>query len=298
MSDSLIIQGRELSESHIEEIQKLLKSHPDWSRWKLSRYLSEKWDWRNARGQIKDMACRTMLLKLEQRGYIKLPERRCVSPNPMSKKSSSINPIPHDTGLIEENLVNLQPLSILPIHLNQHCHFRPLFNFFLFKYHYLSYRGSVGENLQYLVLDRFSRPVSCVLFGSAAWKVSCRDKFIGWDAQTQSRNVNLTTNNMRFLILPWVRVKNLASHILSRICHQIRKDWEDKYGHEIYLVETYIEKARFVGTCYKAANWLYLGETTGRSRNDRYTKLQVPIKDVYVYPLIKDFRYHLKIKNV
>lgn len=299
LSESLIIQGRLISEADIKEIQTLLRFHPDWSRWKLSRHLSEKWDWRNGRGQLKDMACRALLLKLEQRGHIKLPERRCVSPNPMSKskKSYTITPVLHDTQPIEGSLANLQPLSILPLHLRQYCHYRSLFDFFLFKYHYLGYRGSVGENLQYLVLDRFSRPISCVLFGSAAWKVSCRDEFIGWDVQTRRRNVNFITNNMRFLILPWVRVKNLASHILGGICHQIGKDWDEKYGHGIYLVETYVEKTRFVGTCYKAANWLHLGETTGRSRNDRYSKLQVPVKDVYVYPLMKDFRHHLNFES-
>lgn len=296
MKNQLIIQGRIVNESDIEEVRDLINSHPEYSRWKLSQILSEKWDWRNGVGQLKDMACRSFLLKLEQQGYVQLPERRRASPNRMSKKDRVPVPIHHSTQPIVDDLKLLQPLSILPLH--QHRHFQPLFDYFLFKYHYLSYRGCVGQNLQYLVLDRLDRPVACVLFGSSAWKVSCRDEFIGWDAPTRKLNINLTTNNMRYLILPWVRVKCLASHILSRICRQIARDWENKYGHEVYLLETYVEVDRFSGTCYKAANWIHVGQTAGRSRNDRYKQLQVPVKDVYVYPLVKKYRQYLHAFDV
>lgn len=293
----LVIQGRVVSELDISEVRDLLESHPDWSRWKLSRYLSEKWNWRNGRGQLKDMACRSFLLKLEQRGYIKLPQRRCASPNPMSNKSRLIAPVLHGAQTIESGLKNLQPLSILPLHYPANRHYQALFNFFLFKYHYLSYRGCVGENLQYLVLDRFARPLCCFLFGSSAWKVSSRDDFIGWDAQSRRQNVNLITNNMRFLILPWVEVKYLASHILSRVCRRVGDDWQEKYGHGVYLLETFVEKERFNGISYKAANWRLVGQTRGRSRNDRNGDLRVPVKDIYVYPLVKNFRRHLTATN-
>ncbi len=294
MKDELIIQGRVVLESNIEEVRALLVSHPAWSRWKLSRYLSEKWNWRNARGQLKDMACRSFLLKLEQRGYIKLPQRRCASPNPMSNKSRLIAPVLHSTQAIESGLKSLQPLSVLPLHHPDNRHYQSLFNFFLFKYHYLSYRGCVGENLQYVVLDRFGRPLCCLLFGSSAWKVSGRDDFIGWDMQTRCQNVNRITNNMRFLILPWVRVKYLASHILSQVCRRVGDDWQEKYGHAVYLLETFVEKDRFGGISYKAANWRFVGQTKGRSRNDRNGDPRVPVKDIYVYPLVKNFRRYLK----
>lgn len=296
MENQLIIQGRSVSNSDIEEVRTLIGSHPELSRWKLSRILSEKWDWRNDKGDLKDMACRSFLLKLEKRGYIRLPERRCVSPNRMSKSDRSPAPVLHSTELIECDLKLLQPLSVLPLH--RHRHFQPLFDYLLFKYHYLSYRGCVGENLQYLVLDRLNRPVACILFGSSAWQVSCRDEFIGWDTRTRKLNVNLITNNMRYLILPWVRVKHLASHILGLVCRRICGDWEDKYGHGVYLLETYVEKDRFQGTCYKAANWIHVGETTGRSRNDRYKSLCVPVKEVYLYPLVKRYHRHLHCCNV
>ena len=215
--------------------------------------------------------------------------------------------------LWEIKLKELRPLEIISISKALHLHshpgsssspsysysysYQPLFDFLLFKYHYLSYKGSVGENLKYLVFDRFNRPLCCLLFGSSAWKVSCRDEFIGWDASTRQRNVNYISNNMRFLILPWVRVYNLAIHILAQICRRIRLDWGKKYGHEIYLLETFVERDRFLGTSYKTANWICVGQTAGRSRNDRYMSLKVPVKDVYVYPLMKDFRHHLNFES-
>ncbi|MCP4021726.1 MAG: DUF4338 domain-containing protein [Desulfobacteraceae bacterium] len=291
MSDqlNLIVQGRHVNLEEINEIVSLLESHPSWSRWKLSRYLSEKWDWRNCSGQLKDMACRSYLLKLEKLGYIKLPERRCVSPNRMVKRV--IEPMLHSTALIECRLKDLEPVEI--INVSHKSDYQGLFDFLLFKYHYLSFKGSVGENLKYLVLDGENRPLGCLLFGSSAWKVATRDDFIGWDGATRQNNINRITNNMRFLILPWVRVPNLATHILGRVCRRINKDWQEKYGHEVYLLETFVERGRFLGTCYKAGNWICVGQTMGRSRNDRYKNLQVPVKDIYLFPLVKNFREKL-----
>ncbi len=287
------VQGRLITRKEIDEIKNLIAEHPNWSRWRLSINLSQIWDWKNSRGQLKDMACRSLLLKLDQLGYIKLPARRRQSPNRMRTKV--IQPVLHSTAPIECDLKELRPLEIISISKASHSSYQPLFDFLLFKYHYLSYKGAVGENLKYLVFDRFNRPLCCLLFGSSAWKVSCRDEFIGWDASTRQRNVNYITNNMRFLILPWVRVYNLASHILARICGRIALDWGKKYGHEIYLLETFVERDRFLGTSYKTANWICVGQTAGRSRNDRYMSLKVPVKDVYVFPLVRNFRKHLTI---
>ena len=279
------VQGRFLTRKEIDEIKALIAEYPDWSRWRLSIHLSRIWDWRNSRGQLKDMACRSLLLKL--------PARRRQSPNRMRTKV--IQPVLHSTAPIECDLKELRPLEIISLSKASHSSYQPLFDFLLFKYHYLSYKGSVGENLKYLVFDRFNRPLCCLLFGSSAWKVSCRDEFIGWDTSIRQRNINYITNNMRFLILPWVRVYNLASHILGRICGRIGLDWGKKYGHEIYLLETFVERDRFLGTSYKTANWICVGQTAGRSRNDRYMSLKVPVKDVYVYPLVRNFRKHLTI---
>lgn len=278
-----------MSPQDLTAIISLIAEHPDWSRWRLSKHLSEEWDWRNAGGQLKDMACRSLLLKLEQSGHIKLPPRRRVSPNRMNKKV--IQPVLHSKDLIECELKALRPLEI--INISQNSDYKSLFDFFLFKYHYLSYKGSVGENLKYLILDHYNRPLGCVLFGSSAWKIESRDHYIGWNQEVRQRNVNLITNNMRFLILPWIRVKHLASHILSLVCRRIVSDWQIKYGHAVYLLETFVDREKFKGTCYRAANWVHVGETKGRSRNDRYAKIKVPRKDVYLFPLIKNFRRYL-----
>lgn len=293
MQDQLIIQGRILYPQDITEIVSLIAEYPNWSRWKLSNHLSEKWDWRNARGQLKDMACRSLLLKLEQLGHIKLPPRRRKSPNRMNKKV--IQPVLHSKNPIECELKALRPLEI--INISQNSDYKSTFDFFLFKYHYLSYKGSVGENLKYLIMDRFNRTLACVLFGSSAWKIESRDDYIGWDKEIRECNINLITNNMRFLILPWIRVKHLASHILAEVSRRISSDWRNKYGHPVYLLETFVEREKFKGTCYKAANWIHVGETKGRSRNDRYSKIKVPLKDVYLLPLIKNFRDYLTQHN-
>lgn len=158
------------------------------------------------------------------------------------------------------------------------------------QYHYLSFDVTVGENIKYMVYSRQGQLLACLLFGSSAWTCAPRDQFIGWDNPTRKANLIYTTNNTRFLILPWVKIPHLASHILGLICHFIVLDWQKKYGHPVHLLETFVEKDRFKGTCYKAANWTYVGETTGRSRNDRYNQLRVPVKDIYLHPLGKDFR--------
>jgi hypothetical protein len=195
------------------------------------------------------MACRSLLLKLDQLGYIKLPARRRKSPNRMRTKV--VQPVLHSTDPVECDLKELRPLEIISISKGSHSSYQPLFDFLLFKYHYLSYKGSIGENLKYLVFDRFNRPLCCLLFGSSAWKVSCRDEFIGWNASTRQRNVNYITNNMRFLILPWIRVYNLASHILARICRRIRLDWGKKYGFTVTDKE---ELQRFIDY-FKDKTW-------------------------------------------
>ncbi len=290
MENQLIVQGRNLSLQDIDFLSQLIKQNPSWSRRRLSIELCQLWSWRNANGQIKDMAARAMMLKLDKLGYIKLPPRRQTPSNRMLTKR--VESVAHQRTDIECDLKKIQPLQLVVT--RKHRQHEPLFTCLLSQYHYLGYRGIVGENMKYLIFDRHQRPLACVLFGSAAWSVQCRDNYIGWDTNTRKRNLNLTTNNMRFLILPWVRVTNLASHILALICRRLSADWIDHYGHCLYLIETFVDKNRFRGTCYKAANWVHVGQTKGRSRNDRYARLQVPIKDVYLLPLVKEFKQKLK----
>ena len=281
----MVIQGRSVSEEDIAQIQELMRSNPNWHRTQLSRGLCQEWGWVNHRGQVKDMACRALLLKLEALGYLTLPKRQSACPN--AYRNRVIQDVFHETTPIEGFLKDLMPLSIEVVRGKGSL---SLFAFLLSRYHYLGYRGSVGENIKYLVFDCRGRPLSCVLFGSAAWKVGCRDRYIGWDGVQRPKRLHLMTNNMRFLVLPWVRVPHLASHVLSRIVRRIGDDWKRIYGHDVVLLETFVDVSRFRGTCYRAANWRYVGRTKGRSRNDRYATIRVPQKDVYLYPLRSGFR--------
>jgi len=285
MNKAMIIQGRETTPEDIEFIREMIKANPSWGRSRLSKELALLWNWRALSGQLKDMACRSFLLKLERRGYISLPAPRWSCQKAGGK--APIPFVPHQTTPIAGKLNRLLPLRIEIV---KEKYLLGLFKCLLSSYHYLGFTGTVGENLKYLIFDEKDNPVACLLFGSAAWKTLARDNFIGWDEVMRKANLHLVTNNMRFLILPWVKVPHLASHILGKVVRRISSDWINRYSHPIYMLETFVEKERFRGTCYQAANWIYVGESKGRSRNDRYSTLKVPIKDIYLYPLSKRFR--------
>jgi hypothetical protein len=275
MSKVLNIQGRELSEEDVEFVRSLLRAHPQWSRRKLSIALAEGWAWRSANGQLKDMAARSLLVKLEARGWVRLPPRSGTGGRQTPKR---IYPAA-SAAAIEEPLASLQPLEFEVV--------RPgtqeatLFRGYLSAHHYLGYSGPVGQNLAYLVRDGHGREVACVLFGAAAWKAAARDAFIGWTPSQRQERLFYLANNSRFLILPWVRVPHLASHVLGRLMRRLGSDWQGKYQQPLYLVESFVERERFRGTCYQAANWIWVGQTQGRSRQDRDRTLAVPIKDIY-----------------
>ena len=241
------------------------------------------WNWYSPVGQMKDMACRDLLLKLERQGRLVLPHK--AAGDRRGGPRTSIIQVPHDTTAISGGLKKLLPLQAELIEA-QHPSWN-LFKCLLSQYHYLGFKGTVGENMKYLIFDNNKRPLACLLFGSAAWSCAARDDFIGWDKDTRINHLRLITNNTRFLILPWVKIPHLASHILSIIIRRIRGDWQNKYGHDLLLLETFVETDRFRGTCYKATNWRYAGLTKGRSRNDRHTRMKVPVKAVYLYPLAK-----------
>jgi hypothetical protein len=218
-----------------------------------------------------------------------LPARQRKSTN--GYRNRTIPSLSYSTKAVTDSFPSLRPLQITAIH--QNAEELALFRCLLSSHHYLGLRNTVGENKKYLIRDQMGRPLSCMLFGSAAWKTEARDQFIGWDAATRESNLIYLTNNTRFLILPWVKVLHLASHILSQISNRLSSDWVEKYSHPIYLIETFVEPERFRGICYQAANWIYTGQTKGRTRNDRYETIQAPVKDVYVYPLHKRFRQEL-----
>lgn len=285
MEKATVIQGRKITPKDIELIKKLIRDNPSWGRTRLSKELCVLWNHRSADGSLKDMSCRNLLLKLQKQKLLTLPAPKKKANN--DKRNSSVRPVLHSSLPISASLKNLSPIQIKPVEEGGEL---DLFKCFLSLYHYLGFSGTVGENLKYMAYEASGRPLACLLFGSSAWACSPRDSFIGWDRKKREKNLSLTTNNMRFLILPWVSVAHLASHILSKVCRRIKDDWQSKYGHPLYLLETFVERDRFAGTCYKASNWTRVGETKGRSRNDIYNTMKVPVKDIYLYPLVKRFR--------
>ena len=284
-----IVQGRLVRAEDLAQIQGWLAEHPSWHRTRLSRELCALWGWRNEAGRLKDMACRSLLLKLQARGLISLPSRQRPSIN--GRRNRRPLELAHEVAPLHAELEALGPLHLEPIRAGSPD--LGLFQFLLQRYHYLGQRNCVGENLKYLVRARHGPPLACLLFGSAAWKCQARDAFIGWTPQERRNQLRLLANNTRFLILPWVRVRHLASHLLSRVARRLSQDWQDKYGHRIHLLETFVERPRFAGTCYRAAGWSAVGATTGRGRNAPGQAPQGPLKDIYLKPLCADFRRRL-----
>lgn len=273
------IQGRTVTEHDIATIRTLIANNAAWHRTRISRELCEIWDWRNEAGAIKDMAARSLLRKLDAMDLITLPAQMRSSNNQHRYKSDGGEPTYEP---IQAKVAELQPIRMVEVaNSEQSLIFRSL----VAHYHYLGYQGPVGENLQYLVYDCHDRILGCLLFGAAAWKVASRDHYLGWDDAQRRTGLSRIANNMRFLILPEIRVPHLASHILGKISRRIARDWNTKYGHPIELLETFVENNRFQGTCYKAANWVKVGETTGRGRNSRGKEPSVPVKSVWLYPL-------------
>ncbi len=287
MEKEITCQGRSIGSTELSWLRSIVRDHPDWTRHKITKHICEQWDWRTHTGQLKTFAARSLIDKLEQRGYIKLP--------PIQKKSrhSPRLPYPNDFNIPQSQPISgtlgcFTPLSVLIPNSNSyedHC-----VGFYLNRYHYLGFNKTVGKNIKYLVKDRQGRDLACLVFGSAAWKTADRDHFIGWNTKQREINLHLLTNNARFFILPWVRIPHLGSHILGLITRRIKKDWINRYGHPVHLLETFVETPHFKGTCYKAANWRKVGKTKGRSRQDRKHNLSVPIKAIWLYPLTRNFQ--------
>lgn len=287
MNWPLKIQGRFVTEAEVDDVRSFLHNYPSWNRSRLSRELCVLWDWRRPDGQIKDMACRELLRKLETRSLIKLPPRQ----NPGPGRLATIESVEVDRSPISCSLVDIKPVKIVNAR-NNAVH-EKTFNHLVKEYHYLSYNRPVGQNMKYVILGRNERFLGCLLFGAAAWKAEARDLWIGWSADIREQNLGLICNNTRFLILDWVRVPHLASYALGACLRRLPLDWKQRYGSDIAMVETFVDTTRYLGTCYKAANWQKVGQTKGRSRQDRNNKLKVSVKDILVYPLRRDFRRRL-----
>ena len=279
-------RGRAVSSADVAFIRELIATYPEAGRCALSRRLCEAWNWKQLNGAPRDMICRGLLLLLDRAGEIELPAVRFrPSRNPLADRRRP-EPVVPDNRPVCGPLSLLQPLDIQSVRRSPE---EPLFNSLMEQYHYLGYEQPVGEQIKYLV-KADGQTIACVAWSSAPRHLGARDRFIGWDAQTRRRNIGLIAYNTRYLILPWVRVPQLASHLLGRMAKLVPRDWERLYAHPIYLLETFVDRERFAGTCYRAANWRWLGATQGRSRNDRHHEHTVPVKDLYVYPLSRFFR--------
>jgi hypothetical protein len=289
MEVKLCYRGRSVTEADITFIRRLIAAHPGASRRALSKKLCEAWQWRQANGTFCDMVCRGLMLKLDRLGHIELPAVRWINPNPLARRAAERKRPPAmliDTTALSAALSELGPLEFRQV---RHSGEEPLFNSLIERYHYLGYTQPVGEHLKYLVFA-LKRPIACLAWSSAPRHLAPRDRFIGWSATTRQQNIGLIAYNTRFLILPFIKVPHLASHILSSMARVLARDWERIYGHPIYFLETFIDPQRFRGTSYRAANWISLGLTTGRGKDDLTHHPNRPLKEVLGYPLVKRFR--------
>ena len=282
-------RGRIITAADITFIQQFIHANSGLSRRKLSVKLCEVWQWKQANGALRDMVCRSLLLMLDRAGQIQLPAVRQRPHNPLVRRQKP-TPVLIDTTPMEGALKMLQPIQIQQVRRNGD---EALFNSLIEEHHYLGYEQPVGEHLKYIVRGQ-GRPIACLAWSSAVRHLGCRDRFIGWTKEARRRNIRFIAYNTRFLIVPWGQVPHLASHVLGRIAKTISTDWEALYRHPIYLLETFVDTERFRGTCYRAANWLVLGETTGRGKNDQTHRPNRSIKQVLAYPLTGSFRQLLQ----
>jgi len=281
-------RGKNYSTEDISFIKELIASNPQDSRYALSLKLCKAWNWVQPNGVPRDMVCRGLMLQLHRSGHIQLPPRKRPPVNPSGKqKKPEIIRVPEKP--LTASVKSIRPLRFVQV---RRSHLEKMFNSLVDQYHYLGYCRPVGEHLKYIVFAG-EDPIACMAFSSAPRHIKSRDQFIGWSPDVRMKNLSLMAYNTRFLILPWVLVKSLASHILSQMARRISRDWQNQYRHPIYYLETFVDKTLFKGTCYKAANWIYLGDTTGRGKNDQTGKPNRSIKAVWGYPLNKRFREYL-----
>jgi len=284
MDAVLKCRGRIIRESDLPIIRALVEENPTASRRELSRRLCEAWNWVQPNGALCDMVCRGAMLALERAGHIALPPVKWRPPNPLAVRSKPKR-FEIDTASIECSLRDLGPLEFRLVRRTPE---EAIFNGLIEHYHYLHYTQPVGEQLKFMVFAG-DRPVACLAWSSAARHLGPRDRFIGWSREARRRNIRFIAYNSRYLVLPWVRIPCLASHILGRMAQLVPRDWERIYGHAVYYLETFVDPER-KGTCYRAANWIALGWTTGRGKASNSHRPNRPLKQVLGYPLDKHFR--------
>jgi hypothetical protein len=291
MAQLLKYRGREVTAADAAFLQELIVRHPAASRRALSHWACQAWNWVQPNGAPRDMVCRGLMLALHRAGHIVLPAPRRVPPNPLAHRRPQTVPLPAvDATPLCVNLPDLLPLTFRQVRRTVE---ERTFNGLIEAHHYLGYTQPVGEHLKYLVYSRDQRLLACLAWSSAPRHLGPRDRFIGWSAEQRRRNLRLVAYNPRFLLLPWVEVPHLASHILGRMARLLPADWQRVYGHEVVFLETFVDPTRYRGTCYRAANWTVLGQTTGRGKDDLTHQANRTIKQILAYPLCRDFRERL-----
>jgi len=278
--------GRDFSDDELTQIRQLISEESGCNRAELSRLTCQALGWYKADGGLKEMSARVAMLRMQQDGLISLPPPLRARPDPTIHITSRTDPgVP-----IEQPAGALAPLVLQRV---QGKTDSSLWNEYIERYHYLGYKPLPGAQLRYFMRTGNHQPIALLGFGAAAWQTAPRDRYIGWSHKHRCKNLHLIINNARFLILPWVQSKNLASMILAMAAKRLTYDWHAQYNYQPVLLETFVEKPRFKGTCYKAANWQYLGQTKGRGKLGPAGKQSVPIKDLWVYPLDAAFRERL-----
>ena len=280
-----IYRGQRFGGEEIGFIRQFIADRPGLSRWKLSRQLCEAWQWKQANGALRDMVCRGLLLMLDRAGEIQLPPVRRKVRNRLAERERPEPMIP-DNHPVRGPLHSITPLEFVQVRRTQE---EPLFNSLMAQFHYLGYEQPVGEHLKYLV-KAGGQAIACLAWSSAPRHLKLRDRYIGWSDETRERNVHLLAYNTRFLILPWVRVDHLASHILGCMAKRVPQDWQRLYAHPIYWLETFVDTSRFRGTCYRAANWQTIGTTAGRGHRAPTIEQTRPVKQMLGLPLNAKFR--------
>lgn len=293
MEALLKYRGRAVTEADVAFIRDLIADNPAASRKVLSKKLCQAWDWMQPNGALRDMVCRGLMLALHRAGHIELPPVRRVMPNPFIERRRPAE-VSIDTTPLRAALAEIRPIESRQVRRTGE---ERLFNSLIERYHYLQYTQPVGEHLKYLFYA-LGRPIGCMAWSSAPRHLGPRDRFIGWSAEARRKNIRFVAYNTRFLILNWVKVPHLASHILGRMARVLAPDWERVYGHPVYFLETFIDPERFTGASYRSANWIFLGFTRGLGKNAHTKEPNRPIKEVLGYPLRKDFRELLaKVPN-
>jgi hypothetical protein len=281
-------RGKTVTTADVEFIKALIADNPAASRRRLSEKLCEAWGWVQANGALRSMVCRGLMLALSRAGHIELPPVRWINPNPLALRARP-KPVEIDQTPLHASLAALTPLTFRAVRRTPE---ESVFGGLMEAHHYLGYTQPVGEHLKYMVYAG-ERPVACLAWSSAPRHLAPRDLYLGWSAASRKRNIRFVAYNTRFLILPWVHVEHLASHLLSRMVRMLPGEWQRVYDHPVYFAETFVDTDRFKGTCYRAANWVFLGHTTGRGKNDQTHRANRSLKQVLGYPLIRDFRKRL-----